>query len=509
MLNTNYHMIMKNTLLLYVRMFLTLLIGLYTSRVLLSVLGAVDFGLYNVVGGIIILTNVLTVSVSSAGIRFITYYLGKENTLDLKELFGNLLTIYIVLAVIVFILGETIGLWLVMDKLSIPSERFNACIWVYQISIFAAIVNILSLPYNSVIIAHEKMSAFAYITIFDVILKLLIVYITLLIPYDKLIIYAILVLIIQLFDRVLYGVYCSCKFDEVHVCPMKNNNLIKKIISYSFWATIGGVGYMGYTQGLNILLNIFFGPAVNAARAISVQVETKSRSFSESFQLAVKPQIIKNYASENLERVRQLIVLSSKFSFYLILLIAIPVSFGANEILTWWLVEVPKWTREFVIITFAITAIRVLADPLFQVIHAEGHIRNFQIVEGSTLILILPICYLLIKYHNVSPIIPYFVLLILELIAQCIRLAFALPIVKYPLRDYVREIMLPTISVLFLSLGFLLVVVKMIPLIYSNILLGMIISFVITFITIACIGCNKKERDIIIDKLHSFIRKVR
>lgn len=486
-----------------------LVIGLYTSRVLLATLGVVDFGLFNVVCGVIILTNALTVSVSSAGIRFITYYLGKENFDDLRSLFGNLLTVYILLAIIVFVLGETIGLWLVMEKLSIPSNRFESCMWVYQFSIVAAVVNIISLPYNSVIIAHEKMSAFAYITLFDVILKLLIVYVTQIIPYDRLVIYAFLFLLIQILDRIIYGIYCSRNFPEVHVRPIKDLSLIKKIVSYSLWATIGGVGYMGYTQGLNILLNIFFGPIVNAARAISVQVETKSRGFSESFQLAVKPQIIKNFASQDLERVRQLIVLSSKFSFYLILLIALPLSFEIENVLIWWLAEVPKWTADFVVITFAITAIRVLADPLFHVIQAEGNIRNFQVIEGVVLILILPICYILLKCFHVSPIVPYFILLLLEMIAQCVRMVFALPLAKFPVMDYIRMIMLPTFGVLLSSLVFIFLFrnIIQIPLLYSNFFIGVIVSFVITAFSVFFFGCNKKEKSLIIKKAFSIIER--
>lgn len=508
MISTNNHTIVKNTILLYARMLFMLVIGLYTSRVLLTTLGVEDFGLYNVVGGVIILTNVLTVSVSSAGIRFITYYLGKDDLGSMKNLFGNLLTVYITLAVIVLFLGETIGLWLVMEKLSIPAERYVACMWVYQLSIAAAMINIVSLPYNSIIIAHEKMSVFAFITFFDVILKLLIVYVTLVISYDKLIVYALLILLIQFFDRMVYGVYCTRKFAEVHVRPIFDKDIIKQIVSYSLWAMIGGVGYMGYTQGLNILLNIFFGPVVNAARAISVQVETKSRSFSESFQLAVKPQIIKNYASGNLERVRELMVMDSKFSFYLIFLIALPISFNINMILSWWLVEVPHWTDEFVMITFAITAIRVLADPLFQVIHAEGHIRNFQIAEGGTLIMILPVCYILMKYYHVSPIVPYFALFVIELIAQCVRIAYALPIAKYRLKGYLSEIIMPVMRVLFASLAFLLTLSNL-SLLPPNSIVGFIASILVATASILYLGCNSRERRLIFNKVYSFVNKIR
>lgn len=499
--------ILKNTLFLFFRMFALMLIGLYTSRVLLATLGVVDYGLYNVVGGVIILTNVLTGSVSSAAIRYLTYYMGLGNFDKLKQLFSNLLSIYLLLAFVILLFGETVGLWLVETKLTIPEDRFNACMWVYQLSIIAAIIKVLSLPYNSAIIAHEKMAAFAYIAIVDVILKLLIVFVVMYMPFDKLIVYAVLIMIVHIFNQMIYGIYCARHFDEVIVKPAYDKEMFKKISSYSGWIIFGALGYMGYTQGLNILLNMFFGPTVNAARALSVQVESKARNFTENFQVAAKPQVIKNYAAGDFMRVRDLVLMSSKFSFFLVLVMAIPICIESRQILGWWLVEVPKWTAEFVMITFGIISIRVLAEPLFQVIHANGNLKKFQLLEGGTLMMILPVGYVLLKFFHVSPIVPYFALLAFECIAQCIRMYFALSYAKIKFGDYVKNGLLPICKVGLLSLLLSLLlksylgqsIISSITVIFSSIVVVLICSYFM--------GCSQHERMVAQDKLQKVYRK--
>lgn len=500
------HTIVKNTLFLYLRMFLLMIIGLYTSRVLLATLGVVDFGLYNVIGSVIILTNVLTGSLSSAAVRYISYYNETRNIEEQKQLFGNILFIYILLAVVVLLFGETIGLWLVQEKLVIPSDRFYACMWVYQLSIFAAIVNVISMPYNSIIIAHERMSAFAYITIADVILKLLIVYIVMYVSYDKLIVYAILILFIQLLDRLFYGVYCVRNFEEVNVKPAYDKELFRKIFSFSGWVILGALGFVGYTQGLNILLNMFFGPTVNAARAISVQVETKAKSFTENFQVAVKPQVIKNYASGNLQRVKELVFISSKFSSYLVLAMALPVTLEAKQILSWWLVEVPNWTIEFVVITFCIIAIRVLAEPLFQVIHANGNIKTFQIIEGCVLLMILPVGYISLKFGHVSPLFPYYILLLFECIAQCIRMFFAFRYANIVVKDYLKDVMAPIMKVLTISLT-LSIFLKAYLLSECSSIIEICLSLFFVLASSYLFGCSKSEKHRVQNRLKGMLGK--
>lgn len=253
----NNKRIAKNTVLLYFRMLFMMAVSLYTSRIVLNTLGVVDFGINNVVGGVITMLGFLTGSLSAASSRYITFDLGKGNMNIMKKTFGNILSIHYILAGIILLVGETVGLWFVANKLQIPMERETAAMWVYQFSILSSILGVLSAPYNAAIIAHEKMSAFAYISIIDVVLKLLIVYVLLIIPFDKLIVYVVLFFCIQLFDRIVYGVYCYRNFEETRVNPSYNSKLFKEIFVYAVWTMNGNLAVVGFTQGINILLNMF------------------------------------------------------------------------------------------------------------------------------------------------------------------------------------------------------------------------------------------------------------
>ena len=313
----NNKRIAKNALMLYARMLLLMLIGLYTSRVILNTLGIEDYGIYNVVGGIVVMFSFLSNSLSTASSRFITYDIGIGDFSKMKKTFGNIVTIHLLLAGIILILGETIGLWFVLNKLQVPENRMTAALWVYQFSIFSFVLNIISVPYNASIIAHERMKAFAYISIMDAILKLVIIYLLIIIPYDKLITYAILFFCIQLLDRIIYGIYCVKNFEETKARISLDKQLFKKIFGFSIWTMNGCLAVAGYTQGLNILLNMFFGPTVNAARGIAVQVQNIVQNFCNNFLMALNPQITKSYAQNNLKYMHQLVKVSSKFSFLL------------------------------------------------------------------------------------------------------------------------------------------------------------------------------------------------
>lgn len=325
--------IAKNTLLLYVRMLFLMIISLYTSRVILNTLGVEDYGINNVVSGFIGMLGFLSGSLGAASSRFITYDLGIGDMVTMKRTFGNIVTIHLLLAVMILIFGETIGLWFVLNKLQIPENRMTGALWVYQFSIFSFMLSIVSVPYNATIIAHERMKAFAYISIVDAILKLLIVYLLVIIPYDKLIIYAILFFCIQVFDRVVYGVYCYRHFEETKTKLAFNKKLFKEIFSFAVWTMNGNLAVIGYTQGINVLLNMFFGPVVNAARGIAVQVQTVVQNFCNNFQMALNPQLTKSYAQKDLAHMQQLLKVSSKFSFFLLYIISLPLMLEAPLVL--------------------------------------------------------------------------------------------------------------------------------------------------------------------------------
>lgn len=490
----NNKRIAKNTLFLYFRMLLTMAVSLYTSRVILHTLGVEDYGIYNVVGGVVAMLGFLNGSLSGASSRFITYELGKGDSVNIKKMFSSILCMHFILAIAILILGESIGLWFVYNKLVIPADRMTAALWVYHCSILTTIISIISVPYNSLIIAHEKMNAFAYISIVEVTLKLVIVWMLTLFPYDKLIIYAILYLIVQLFIRMIYNRYCTKHFNESKTMPAYHPKQMKEILVYASWTVNGHLAIVGYTQGINVLLNLFFGPIVNAARGIAAQVEYAINTFVQNFQMATKPQIIKSYASNNLEYMHKLIIASSKYGFYMMLLISFPILLCISPILRLWLGTVPEYTTSFVHIMLLTGLLGPLKQALLQGIHATGDIRKFQIYEGTSLLTVLPISYVLLKTLHISPEMVMVVYLCVGIITQGIRIWIVLPKIRMGYGVYFKEVMLPLVFPL---------IAMLIPLYYIGI--DTDISFVRTVIYsgIACLymlaviislGLNHSER---------------
>ncbi len=505
----NSKRIAKNTLLLYVRMFLLMSIGLYTSRVILNILGVEDYGIYNVVGGIVVMFSFLSNSLSTASSRFITYDLGVGDLSLIRKTFGNIITIHLLLAFIILILGETVGLWFVLNKLQTPENRMTAALWVYQFSIFSFVLNIISVPYNAIIIAHERMKAFAYISIIDAVLKLLIVYLLVVIPFDKLIVYAILFFCIQLLDRIIYGVYCVRHFEEAKARISLDKQLFKKIFGFSVWTMNGCLAVAGYTQGLNILLNMFFGPTVNAARGIAVQVQNIVQNFCNNFLMALNPQITKSYAQHNLEYMHQLIKVSSKFSFFLLYIISLPLMFEAPLVLKWWLGIIPEHTVSFLRLILCASMLVTLSRPLVTSVHATGRIKKFQLIEGTMLLCIVPIAYILLKFWNIPPEYVFIVHIIVEILTQYARVVIVLPMISMSKKEYLKEVILPILLVISTS--------SIIPLIMFYQLTESVNSFFI--ISIICVastltsiywaGCDKKEKTFIAQKVKQVILKIK
>ena len=339
--SANNKRIAKNTLLLYVRMLFMMAISLFTSRVILGTLGVEDYGIQNVVGGIVAMFGFLNGSMSSATQRYITFALGKGDKDRLQTVFCTALQIHALIAVIIVLLGETVGLWFLYNKMQLPADRMDAAFWVLQCSIVSTVVMIVSVPYNACIIAHEKMSAFAYISVLEAVLKLVIVYLLLVFPFDKLIVLAVLTLLVQLFIRFCYSIYCHRHFEETKYRHVWDKTLFREMNGFAVWSLWGNLSVVLYTQGLNMILNVFFGPVVNAARAIAVQVQGAVQQFVGNFQMALNPQITKNYAAGNLEQMHSLMFRSARFSFLLLFFLSLPVLLETEFILTLWLKTVP------------------------------------------------------------------------------------------------------------------------------------------------------------------------
>ena len=441
--SSNNRRIVKNTLMLYVRMLLIMGVSLYTSRIILQTLGVDDYGIYNVVGGVIAMLGFFTSSLSGAGSRFITFALGKGDEEEQKRVFAAVMIIHYLLALLILVLGETIGLWFVCNKLVIPEARMNAALWVYHCSIVTTVIAVISTPYNSLIIAHEKMDVFAYVSIVEVVLKLAIVFLLVYIPYDKLMIYAILLMIVQLFVRMIYNIYCTRRFHECKARLVWNMEMIKEISVYAGWTINGNLAFVGYTQGINILLNMFFGPAVNAARGIAVQVQAAVMTFVGNFQTAVRPQIVKSYAVQNLAYMHSLVVRSSKFGFYLVLLLAFPIVLCINPILKIWLGIVPEHTNNFVVIMLAAGLIEPLEIALINAIHATGDIKKVQTYVATIPLIVLPLAYILLKFFDVSPEMVMLVYLFVQLFTQYVRVRVVLPKIGMTNRYYFIHVLKP------------------------------------------------------------------
>lgn len=503
-LDANNKRIAKNTLLLYFRMLIMLIIGLYTSRIVLNSLGVIDFGIYNVVGGVVAMFGFLTNSMGGATSRYITYYLGVGNIQLLKNIFGNIKTIHFILAILILIICETIGLYFFYCKLQIPQERITASFWVYQFSVLASIISVLNIPYNALIISHEKMSTFAYITLADSILKFASALLLTVLTSDKLIIYGLCILCIQLVDQYIYTSFCKKYFEETNSKYQYDKNIFKKIFSYAAWTMNGNLAVIGYTQGLNILLNLFFGTAINAARGIAIQVQNICQQFCTNFQMALNPQLTKSYAQGKLEYMHSLIIKSSKFSFYILSFIITPLIFETHIVLQTWLGIVPEHTINFLRLILITSLIYSLSNPIVVSVHATGRIKKFQIIEGSILLTIVPISYVALKYFKVQPEIVFIIHILIEIITQIFRLKIVLPMINMKIIDYLKFVLSPILQVC--------IFIPVIPLIiniYINesferlFILGFS-SICWSCLIILMIGCTKNERNFIFQKINLF-----
>lgn len=389
--------IAKNTLFLYIRMFLIMGVTLYTSRIVLQVLGETDFGLYNVVGGIVMMFTFLNGSLAGATSRFITYEIGRHDYVRLHKIFNVSLLTHIMIALVIVILAETVGLWFLYNKMVIPEGRFDAAFWVYQISVISCFLSITQVPYSAMIIAHERMNIYAYVGIFEVMFKLLIAYMIMISPYDKLVVYAFLLFLVQMMLMIYYRMYCNKQFRESSLMFVKDKTMYKHMFVYAGSDIIGNLAVLAQGQGLNILLNMFFGPAVNAARGVAYQVQGAVTQFSGNFMTAVKPQIIKQYAAGKINEMMRLVVHSSCFSYYLMLLLVMPICLEADYILTLWLGDYPDYTVSFLRLVLVLCMIQTLKTPRITVFHATGKILLLNIVAGTILCLAFPMAYVVLK----------------------------------------------------------------------------------------------------------------
>ena len=504
----NNKRIAKNTLLLYFRMLLTMAVSLYTSRIVLNALGVEDFGIYNVVGGVVAMFTFINGSTSGATQRFLSFALGKNDPKHLKKTFSTCLIIHVILSIIMFLVVESIGLWFLWNKLQIPPDRMDAAFGVFQCSVVSMLVMIMSIPYNATIIAHERMSAFAYISIFETFSKLAIAYLIMCSPFDKLTLYAILLLLVQIIVRFCYSIYCNRHFTESKFQWCFDKSLFKEMLVFSGWTMNGNLAVIGYTQGLNILLNIFFGPVVNAARGIAVQVQTAVYGFCTNFQMAVNPQITKSYAKGDYAYMHRLVITCSKYSFFLLLFLSLPVILQSTLVLTWWLKIVPEQTEIFLVLILCTNMLNALSRPVVTSIHATGNIKKFQIIEGSLLLTILPIAYLLLRYAHAPAYMVFVVHLIVETLTQYVRIRIVLPQIKMSIKEYYIKTIIPIMKVT--CTGVIIPLVLYFAIKEQNLYSFLLISIVCVISIAASVyffGCTENERIVLYNQIHKLRNK--
>lgn len=402
----NNKRIAKNTLFLYFRMLFSMGVSLYTSRVVLATLGVEDFGIYGVVGGVVAMFGFLNSSMSGATSRFLTFELGRGDYEKLKKTFSSALTVHFIIAGIIFVLGETIGLWWLENKLVVSSDRMPAVRWVYQLSIIGSMIGITQVPYNAMIIAHERMSVYAYVEILNSSLKLGIVYLLVIGNFDKLILYTILILCVTIIITTIYKIYCTRNFPESHYKYIWKKEIIYPMLSFSGWDLYGNLSYVVKNQGINILLNLFFGVLVNAAYGIANQVQGTVSNFSNSFLTAVRPQIVKYYAAGEIKKMQNLVINISKFSFLLMFLFSLPLIIENHFILKLWLKKVPDYTVVFCQWALMSSLLIAMGTSLTIAIHATGKMRMFSFTSG-TILLINPLISYFFLEIGFSPLIVF------------------------------------------------------------------------------------------------------
>lgn len=505
-IQANNKRIAKNTMLLYGRMLLLMAISLYTSRVILNALGVEDYGIYNIVGGVVAMFSMLSGSLSAAISRFITFELGKGNKENLAKVFSASVTIQLGICAIVMLLAETVGLWFLNSKMVIPENRLYAANWVYQLSLVTFVISLVSIPYNAAIIAHERMSAFAYISIFEAVNKLIVAYFIIISPIDKLIFYAIMIAMIAIIIRLIYGVYCKKRFEECTYHFIYDHELLKQMFGFAGWNFIGASSALLRDQGGNIVINLFCGPAVNAARGIAFQVNTAVHSFVTNFMTALNPQITKSYASGEYQYMMTLIFQGARLSYYILLLLSLPVIVNTHYILHIWLGQVPEHTVLFVQLVLIFGMCESISSPLITAMLATGKIRNYQLVVGGFQMLNLPVSYILLRFGAI----PETVLIVAIVISQlCLvsRLYMLRGLIGLKARDFIKKVYANVIEVTILSVivPFLLAIVLNND--FLNFIVLSIITVVSTLLVVFYVGCTMEERQFVVSKVKMIILK--
>lgn len=487
-------------------MLLTMIVGLYTSRVVLQTLGIEDFGIYNVVGGVVVLFTFINSAMSTVTQRHLAYELGKDDG-NVSNIFSVCFNIHVGIAIIITLLAETIGLWFLNYKMNFPDNKMLVVNIVYQITILTTIVNIIRVPYNALILAEEHMNFYAYTGIVEALFKLFIVYMLVFLPVNKLVLYAILLLIVVSSINIIYIYYCKNNFSNISLVKVYDKNIYKSLLSFSGWSMFGSLANVGYQQGINVLVNIFYGVTFNTVVGIANQVNTNISNFVVNFQQALNPQLIKTQSSGDKARQFSLICKASKFSFLIMFYIALPLMVNLDYVLKLWLGIFPDHTLEVCNIIVTAALIESLSGPLFVTIYAVGKIKKYQIVISSLLLLNIPISYLIGKI-GASAEGMFYVRMFIYILCFITRIIFLKKLINFDWKKYLIYTIVPilgTLCMIFIPVIFLydiLIVYNFVSFIFISAIIVMYESLIILFI-----GLSENERKGIIKLLVNKITK--
>ena len=489
----NTRKIAKNTLVLYVRMLLLMLVGLYTSRVVLSALGENDFGIYDVVGGVVAMFTIISGSLNSAISRFITFEMGKSDPMRLNKVYSTAVTIQLILAVVVVLIAEPVGLWFVRNKMTIDPSRIQAAIWVLHFSLASFVINLMSVPQMASITAHEKMSAYAYIGIMEGLLRLAVAVLISRSSSDRLVLYSALMMVTVLMVRAAYGIYCRRNFPECRYRWVKDALLVKEMFSFAGWNFIGASSGVLRDQGGKILVNLFYGTAVNAARGVAMQLNGAVQGFVTNFMTAVNPQITKSYASGDQGYMYYLISKSSRMSYYLLFVLALPVLFNTGYILDIWLEEVPLHSTLFVQLFLIFTLSESLSNPLITAQLATGNIRNYQLVVGGLQLLNIPVSYAFLK-AGAAPEVTVMVAIAISQICFFARLFMLKGMIGLPVGDFLKKVYMNVLGTTALSLAVPFVIHGFLPDTIWGVIISVTLCVISAGLSVLTFGLSRGER---------------
>lgn len=498
----------KNTMFLYVRMIFIMAVTFYTSRVVLKVLGVEDFGIFNVVAGIVAMFGFLNSSMSASTQRFISFSLGKGDKANLNKIFSTCVLTHAMIGLAVLVLIESIGLWFLYNKMIIPEGRMDAAFWVFQFSALSTVVAVMSIPFNADIIAHEKMSAFAYISLVEVCLKLLIVFLLGIGGMDKLVTYGFLLLLVQCGIFLTYMTYCLRHFKESHFRFIFEKKLFAEVSSFAGWNMWGYLSSVMSTQGLNLLLNSFFGPVVNAARGLAYQADGAIRLFASNFQMAINPQIVKTYAADDLNAMHKLVFRSSKFSYFLLLALSLPVMIETRALLELWLVDVPDWTVVFLRLMLIVVIVDSVANPFMTAATATGRVKVYQSVVGGIQLLIVPIAYLVLKLGG-NPCSVFVVHICVCVVAFVVRLIIIHNMIKLSILKYLTEVFVKNGVVTFSAMVLPLVLYYFLPDTLAYTLIIVVVSVLSVLFCSYGFGLSRDERLFVNNKIKFIVDKLK